>query len=203
MNLFNIDNPIMQFLSRITDIVILNFLFIICSLPVITVGASMTALYSVTLKMVKNEESYIFKSFFQAFKNNFMHSTVSWMILLAAGIVAWMDYRALGIAGGSFSRVFSVVLIPICIILLFTSVYIFPFIARFENTIRNSLKNAFFISIAQLPYTVLLLLLLALAVAFTLFINFQIVGLVWFIIGFSGLAYLNSYLLRLAFRKFE
>lgn len=203
MKFFNIDSPVMQFLSRVTDIIILNILFIICSLPIVTVGASMTALYSVTLKMVKNEESYIFRSFFIAFKNNFMHSTVTWMILLAAGIVVWLDYQTLGIAGGSFSRVFSVVLTPICVILLFTSIYIFPFIARFENTIRNSLKNALFISIARLPYTVLLLLLLALAAAFTYFINFQIVVLVWFLIGFSGLAYLNSFLLRLAFRKFE
>lgn len=203
MNIFNIDSPVMQFLSRITDIIILNILFIVCSLPVITIGASTTALYSVTLKMVKNEESYIFKSFFIEFKNNFKHSTVAWLFLLAAGIVVWLDYRALGIAGGSFSRIFSIILIPICVILLFTSIYIFPFIARFENTIKNSLKNALFISIAQLPYTILLLLILALAAAFTLFISFQIVGLVWFVIGFSGLAYLNSFLLRLAFRKFE
>lgn len=203
MKFFNYDSPIMQFLSRLTDIIILNILFIICSLPVFTIGASMTALYSVTLKMVKNEESYIFSSFFSSFKNNFKHSTISWLVLLATSIVIWMDYRILGVSGGTLSRIFSAVLIPICIFLLLISIYIFPFIARFENTIRNSWKNAFLISIAQLPYTALLLLLLALAAAFTLFFNFQITGFVWFIMGFSGLAYLNSFLLRRAFRRFE
>lgn len=203
MKFFNYDSPIMQFLSRVTDIIILNILFIVCSLPVITIGASATALYSVTLKMVKNEESYIFSSFFKAFKNNFKHSTVSWLILLGTGIIVWVDYRILGVSDGSLSRIFSAVLIPVCVFLVLIALYIFPFIARFENTIRNSWKNAFLISIAQLPYTILLLLILALAVAFTLFVNFQITGFVWFVMGFSGLAYLNSFLLRRAFRRFE
>lgn len=203
MNLFSIDSPVMQFLSRLTDIVILNILFLVCSLPVVTIGASATALYSVTLKMVKNEESYIFRSFISAFKDNFKHSTVSWLLLMLTGIVVWIDYRILGSTGSSLSRVFSYVLIPVCMILIFTAVYIFPFIARFENTIRNSIKNAFLISIAQFPYTLLLLLLLALAVALTLFVDFRIIGFVWFVFGFSGLAYLNSFLLRRAFRKFE
>lgn len=203
MKFFNYDSPIMQFLSRVTDIIILNILFIVCSLPVITVGASATALYSVTLKMVKNEESYIFSSFFRAFKNNFKHSTVSWLILLGTGIIVWVDYRILSVSDGSLSRIFSAVLIPVCVFLVLIALYIFPFIARFENTIRNSWKNAFLISIVQLPYTVLLLLILALAIAFTLFVNFQITGFVWFVMGFSGLAYLNSFLLRRAFRRFE
>lgn len=203
MKFFNYDSPIMQFLSRITDLFILNFLFLICSIPIVTIGAAATALYSVTLKMAKNEESYIFSSFFRAFKSNFKHSTVSWLILLLAGIVLAMDYRAVGIMGGSFQQIFSFLLFFLCIIFLFPAIYIFPYIARFENTIKNSLKNAFIISIAQLPYTVLLLLLLAAAVAFTMFIDFRIVGFVWFVIGFSGLAYLGSFLYRRAFQKFE
>ena len=203
MKFFNYDSPIMQFLSRITDLFILNFLFLICSIPIVTIGAAATALYSVTLKMAKNEESYIFSSFFRAFKSNFKHSTVSWLILLLAGIVIAMDYRAVGIMGGSFQQIFSFLLFFLCIIFLFPAIYIFPYIARFENTIKNSLKNAFIISIVQLPYTVLLLVVLALAGAFTIFIDFRIVGLVWFVIGFSGVALLNSFLLRRAFRRFE
>lgn len=203
MKLFSIDSPIMQFLSRLTDIIILNFLFLICSLPIITIGASTTALYSVTLKMVKNEESYVLRSFFSAFKSNFKHSTVSWLLLLGAGIVVWLDYRILGVDGGTLPRIFSYILVPVCMVLVFTFLYIFPFIARFENTIRNSLKNAFLISIAQFHYTILLVLLLVAAAAFTLFVDFRITGFVWFIMGFSGLAYLNSFVLRRAFRRFE
>lgn len=203
MKFFNYDSPIMQFLTRLTDLFILNFLFLICCIPLVTIGASATALYSVTLKMVKKEESYIFSSFFRAFKSNFRHSTVSWLILLLASLVLGMDYRAAGIMGGTFQQIFSFLVILVSMIILFPAIYIFPYIARFENTIKNSLKNAFIISIAQLPFTILLLLILAAAVAFTIFIDFRIVGFVWFVIGFSGLAYLNSFLYRLAFRKFE
>lgn len=203
MKFFNYDSPFMQFLTRLTDLFILNFLFLICCIPLVTIGASATALYSVTLKMVKKEESYIFSSFFRAFKSNFRHSTVSWLILLLASLVLGMDYRAAGIMGGTFQQIFSFLVILVSMIILFPAIYIFPYIARFENTIKNSLKNAFIISIAQLPFTILLLLILAAAVAFTIFIDFRIVGFVWFVIGFSGLAYLNSFLYRLAFRKFE
>ena len=105
--------------------------------------------------------------------------------------------------GEPLQRIFSFVLFAAGVLLLFTALYLFPYIARFENTIKNSIKNAFMISIAQLPYTLLLLLLFALAAAFTLFIDLRITGFVWFVIGFSGIAYLNSFLLRRAFRRFE
>lgn len=203
MKFFNYDNPIMQFLSRLTDIFILNILFIVCSIPVVTIGASATALYSVTLKMVKNEESYIFRSFFGAFKTNFKQSTVSWLILMLVGTVLWCDYRALGIMEEPLQRIFSFVLFSVGVLFLFTALYLFPYIARFENTLKNSIKNSFMISIAQLPYTLLLLLLFALAAAFTMFIDFRVTGFVWFVIGFSGMAYLNSFLLRRAFKRFE
>lgn len=203
MKFFNYDNPIMQFLSRLTDIFILNILFIVCSIPVVTIGASATALYSVTLKMAKNEESYIFRSFFGAFKSNFKQSTISWLILMFIGTVLWGDYRALGIMGEPLQRIFSFVLFAVGVLVLFTALYLFPYIARFENTIKNSIKNSFMISIAQLPYTLLLLLLFALAAAFTIFIDFRVTVFVWLVIGFSGIAYLNSFLLRKAFKRFE
>ena len=68
---FSLDSPLMRFLSRLSDIFILNVLFLLCCIPVVTIGASATALYTVTLKMARNEESYITKGFFKAFKSNF------------------------------------------------------------------------------------------------------------------------------------
>lgn len=61
---FNMDSPVMRFLSRLCDLMILNILCLICCIPIVTIGASITALYSVTLKMVKGEDSYIAKGFF-------------------------------------------------------------------------------------------------------------------------------------------
>ena len=69
--LFNLDSPIMRFLSKVCDLMILNVMCIICCLPIVTAGASITALYTITMKMVRGEESYIFKGFLKAFKENF------------------------------------------------------------------------------------------------------------------------------------
>lgn len=193
----------MQALTRLTDMVILNILFIISCIPIVTIGASVTALYSVTLKMAKNEESYISSGFLRAFKTNFRFGTLSWMLLLISGIILWMDYRALSVMSFSNKGFLYAVLIAALILFLFPAIYIFPYIARFENTLKNTLKNAFLMSILQLPYTILFLLILAAAVLLTLCVDIRIAGFLWIVIGFSGIAYLNSILFRRVFRKFE
>ena len=87
------DSPVMRFLSRLCDLIILNLLCIVCCIPIITAGASITALFSVTLKMVKGEESYIAKGFFKGFKDNFKQATIIWLIVAAFGIFMYIDYR--------------------------------------------------------------------------------------------------------------
>ena len=79
---FDLDSPLMSALNKLADLISLNILVIICSLPVFTIGASMTALHYVVLKMVRNEEGYIIKSFFKSFKQNFRQATIIWLILL-------------------------------------------------------------------------------------------------------------------------
>ena len=100
---FNMDSPIMRFLSRICDLMILNILCIICCLPVVTAGASITALYTITLKMVRGEESYIFKGFLKAFKENFKQGMVVVLIdavLLVFGLNAILFYHSLYVSTG-------------------------------------------------------------------------------------------------------
>ena len=79
------DNPVISGMSRIFDMMCLNVLWLVCSLPIFTIGASTTAMYTVMLKVVKNEEGYIVKGFFKAFKENFKKSTIIWLILLVIG----------------------------------------------------------------------------------------------------------------------
>ena len=86
-NLFNPDNKFFTFMGRVADLMILNILCIICCIPVITIGPAITAMFYVTLKMVRNEESYIAKSFFRSFKQNFRQSTIVWVVMLLAGIL--------------------------------------------------------------------------------------------------------------------
>ena len=81
----------MQFITKLACTAYLNLLWFICCIPIVTAGASTTALYYVTLKMVKDEESGLTRAFFHSFKENFRQGTIIWLILLAAGIVLGID----------------------------------------------------------------------------------------------------------------
>ena len=94
---FNMDNKFFVFMGRVADLILLNILCILCCIPIVTAGASITALYYVTLKMARDEESYIIRSFFRSFKQNFKQSTLIWILMLAAGVLIHMEKSALAV----------------------------------------------------------------------------------------------------------
>ena len=159
--LFDIDGPALRLVTKIAYSVYLNILWFICCLPIFTIGASTTALFYVTLKVAKDEEGSLAKAFFHSFRKNFRQSTLIWLILLGLGILLGVDgyvfYHmrfdsalwALGTA------VFLVALAAYAIILM----YIFPLLARFDNTIRAMFKNALMIGMRFLFCTVLMALI--------------------------------------------
>lgn len=162
--IFDYEGPLFSSLSRLADLIWLNLLFVVCCIPIITIGASTTALYYVTLKMAKDEEGYITKSFFKSFKDNLKQSIGIWLIFLIIIVVLICDLYIAN--GGSLATILqsetisSVVLVAVGvmgIILTMTLTYVFPLLAKFDNTIKNTIKNAFLISIRHLPYTVLLI----------------------------------------------
>lgn len=194
--IFNFEGPVFSFLSRLADLFWLNLLFIVCSIPIVTIGASTTAMYYVTLKMAKNEEGYITQSFFKSFKQNFKQSTVIWLIYLVVSVVLVLDLRIAN--GGSLAGIFdsnavsNVVIVSVSlmgVLLLMTETYVFPILAQFDNTVKNTVKNAFFISIRHLPYTFLMLVLAAIPVVLMWFTPAAF--LLIFII-FALVAYINS-----------
>ena len=88
---FNMDNKFFVFMGKVADLCMLNLLCIACCIPVVTAGASLTALYYVTLKMVRNEEAYIFRSFFKSFKENFKQATIINVIMLIVAVLLYLD----------------------------------------------------------------------------------------------------------------
>lgn len=156
---FDMDSSIMRFLNRVADIVWLNILTIICCIPVITAGASLTALHYVALRMTRNEEGYITKDFLKSFKENFLQATVIWMamLVLAAGLAA--DFYIMAFSSVEIGPVVQILVFAAAFLLLFGGIYIFPFQARFENTIRNTVKNAYITSIMNFPKTILILIM--------------------------------------------
>lgn len=155
---FNPDNSIMRFITKIANSVYLNILWLVCSLPVVTIGASTTSLFYVTLKMAKNEEGNITAAFFRSFRDNFKQATKIWLILLAAGIVFALDgyvfyhMRFENMLWTIGTAIFLVALAAYAIILM----YIFPLLARFDNTTFAMFKNSLFIGMRFFLCTVLM-----------------------------------------------
>ena len=203
---FNItDNVIVRALNKICDMVCLNVLWLICCIPIITIGASTTALYTIMLKMVKNEEGYIFRGFFKAFKSNFKQSTIIWIILFLLGIVCWIDYRVAGVISGTAGFVLRSIFLLVGFVLLSVIIYVFPLTARYENTIRATIRNALILTVGKLPYTVLMTAVTAGAVIASLWNTATLMFALplWFLIGGSLIAWINSYILRRVFLIFE
>ena len=194
--IFNFEGPVFTVLSRLADLFWLNLLFIVCSIPIVTIGASATAMYYVTLKMAKDEEGYITKSFFKSFKQNFLQATGIWLIYLVLIVVLVLDLRIAN--GGSLADILAsntisnVVIVSACVmgvVLLITGTYVFPVLSKFDNTIKNTVKNAFLISIRHLPYTVVMLVIGAVP---WVLMWFSPAAYLLLFIMFALLAYINS-----------
>ena len=195
---FNPDNPIMEFIAKIFDLILLNLIFIFSCVPIITIGASTSALSYVTLKMVRNEEAYIVRSFFKSFKDNFKQATIINLIMIAVGAVLYLDLNVAKNMPGSAGQIFHVIFMAFVIIYYVLFLYVYPILARFYNTIRNTIKNALFMAIRHLPYTVVMVLI-GLCPLLLLFIDsYQIQStlfVLFLVMGFGVIAYCNSFFL--------
>lgn len=208
--LFNMDNPFWRFMGLLADLIILNILFVICSIPIFTIGASTTALYTVTLKLAKKQEGYVASTFFKAFKDNFKQATLIWLIALGCGILLGLDIFVLNAMNVPGERVISYILIFIVLLYVMTLSYVFPLQCKFENPIKQTIKNALLLSIAHFfPRTILVLILHAIPV-FLLWLDvannmvFMLAYVFPFmsIIGFGVIAYLSSKNFNKVFAKY-
>ena len=193
---FNMDNKFFTFMSRVADLIILNILCIVCCIPIVTIGPSISAMFYVTMKMVRNEESYIVRGFFKSFKQNLKQGIIINLIMLAAGVLLAIDISICRGTAGTLGKVLIVLFMMILVVYLMLFMYIYPVLAKFYNTIKNTFTNAFLMSIRHLPYTALMILISA-APALAFFIpSAQLqstVILLLVLLGFSGIAYINSH----------
>lgn len=203
--LFRMDSPLMRFLTKIADLMVLNILFCVTSIPLITIGASWTALYSVTLKMVRDEEGSVSRSYFRSFRQNFRQATLLWLGVLVVLALLVLDIRVLnGMAGGTAPGLLRVGVEILALLGIMVLQYLFPSLARFEASLADTLKNACMMALAHLPKTALMTAAAVGAVWISLINNTTIaVGLmVWPLIGFSLMAFGNSGILRKIFDNY-
>ena len=207
--LFNYDNPVWRFIGKLGDLILLNVLWTVCSIPVITIGASTTAVYYVTLKMVRDENDSTVRSFFHSFKDNFKQATAIWAIFLAVGLILAFDIWFFvtgqapvpGIAGNLMTAISG----GMAILYLFTYIYVFPIQARFYNPVKYTIRNAFIMSIRHLFQTVGIVcmdILIVIGAIASLFYMPQIFAL-FILFGMPLMAFANSYLFVPIFKRYS
>lgn len=198
MNFFNYDGPFFNVLNRLADLVILNVLWLLCCIPIVTIGASTTAMLYVTMKMVDDEDAYIAKNFFKSFKENFRQSTIIWLIMLVIGVMLVGDYFILPnmqISDALYSIAFSLFCLS-ALVYGMILMFLFPLQARLKNKIKHTFKNAILLSIRHLPTSILLLAIMVatlIAIYWTSSVIPQLF-FVWILIAFSAIAYGCSFL---------
>ncbi len=198
---FSDSNPVIRGLTKLADLMWLNALFIITSLPLFTIGAAASALYYESMRVVQGEEAYITRDFFKAFKNNFKYATIVWIVSAFLLLLFGYTFYVLGKSDLSYAHIAMGILgVPI-ILICFMLLYVFPIMSRFENTLMNTVINALLISLAQFPKTILMLAFSAVPILLVLS------SLNWFPLlilgGFAIVAYVNGSFMNKIFEKIQ
>ncbi|MCR4651694.1 MAG: YesL family protein [Lachnospiraceae bacterium] len=205
---FNMDNPVFVFLGRVADLIFLNFLAIICSLPIFTIGASWTALYYTTVKMVKKEESYIAKDFFKSFRLNFKQATGIWLVNLLVLLVFLLDLDIIFDPEMSIPKVVMVIIFAVMFIAVSIMICIYPLLSRYTNTVKGTVKNAALVALANPGKVLLFVLFIGLPHLYIYMLMYGFEELMrafpfYLMLGYSGPAYLCSLFWKKIFNKLE
>ena len=153
MHFFDPDSPLMNGLSRITDLVLLNLITLAACLPVVTAGASLTAMHYVLLKTVRGEEGYILRGWIKSFKQNFRQATLVWLLFLAAGLMALLDIWMAAYGKGGAALVLRILLILAALTAYADFLWAFPLLSRFEGTVPGILSAAMAMAFRAFPRT--------------------------------------------------
>ncbi len=168
MKFFSVDGALYKFLSRLWDMVKLNFMWLLFSLPIVTVGAATVAAYSVTLKMADEQEGYVARQFVKAFKENWRQGIPMGLLALFCSYAVYLDFELQRVAEGD-STMFLIFGIVAAFVFGMSFIYAFPLSARYENTLIGTLKNSVNIATRYFARTLLLVAILAVEVIVFIF----------------------------------
>ena len=158
MKLFELDGPIMRVLGKISDLLILNLLTILCCLPIITAGAAFTAMHYCCLKLVRGKETSMSADFFHSFKDNFKQSTAIWLLFLLFSAVMGFNLYSMYINPTDLSSFVLGGTLVVIGLVLFAGTMVFPIQAKFVNPITKTLKTSLLFSFRNFPRVLVMML---------------------------------------------
>jgi uncharacterized membrane protein YesL len=188
--------------NRIGQLILLNLLWILTSLPVITLGASSAALYSVLFHMLNGEDAHMARQYFTAWRENFRRSTGIWLILLVGIALFVFDLYFAGQMNSFIWRLLAVFGLQI---VGMEMTFVFPLLAHYENNWRAHMGNALKLAVTNLPKMLLIWLIWAVPLGASLLIEkvFYEMIAVWVLIGYAGLSYLSAQIIWKIFEKID
>ena len=186
--------------TKVFDLMGLNLLFILTCIPIITIGASLSALYSVTLKMADADRDYfVVRDYFKSFKRNFIQGSILFGILLTILSLFFLAILVINQFGTPDTIVSFMVLFLVTMVVLVT-LYLFPLLAYYDNKTVVILKNAIIMAYQQMAKSILMFII-GLVIAVLPLININL-GFIWIILAFSLTAYLQSLILIRIFKSY-
>ena len=191
-------------LTKMADLMWINILTLVLCFPIITIGAALTAKDYMCYKLLKNEDTGTTKGFFRSFRQNFKQATIIWLIMLVVIVLGIFDvFFALGLEGEG-TQIVRAVMFAFLFFIYIGCIMIFPVLARFDNTIKGTIKSGLHMTVAILPKAILMGILYLIPVAILLFIEIEspLIPIV-IMFGISGPGYLSAMLYRKAFEQVE
>lgn len=186
-------------MTLIYQVVALNVLFLLTSLPIVTIGASIVALYHCTLKISSGDDPALVPTYFKAFKQNFKQGTLAGIFFLAGLVAFFVLIRFTQIQQ---QPVLVVIVVSLSAVFLFTSEYLFPLLARFDNHLGMQMRNALVLSFQNAALSIVCFISnVALGVLLPLLL--PKLFFLWFFLGFAGAAMINSKIMIHIFEKYE
>lgn len=156
---FNMDNGIFTALSKIVDIILISIIWIICCIPIITIGPATTALYYTVVKVIRRERSYLIKEYFNSFKSNFKVGALSGILITFLYAVLIFDRIFAGKLEGTEGFILLCVFNALLFLLTCVTIYIFPILSRFNMKLKQLFKISLFMAMKHLPTTILLFII--------------------------------------------
>lgn len=198
-------NVIIKFFEHFGEFFVLNLIFVLACIPVITMGAALTALFTMTNKMNRNEEGNLWESFWKAFRLNFKPATILWILSLAYIYLIYVVYMVMIYQTGTLANILTVVLGLLLVVFSFTFPLLFPMVARYENSIGNYIKNSFVVSIANLKawFVITVIWFVPIFVFMAKPILFAYLWYFWLLIMCSVCAYCTSLTMQKVYEKLE
>lgn len=197
--IFDVDNPVWRAIDKVGKIFLLNLVWVICSLPVFTMGAATTALMYSSMKLQQNE-GYWYKNFFHSFVQNFKQATGIFLLYLVVGILLVADFILGGQQGGAFGMLLQCGAGIIAIPYLLSLLYVFGVQAKFVNPVKATIRYAFFMALHNLKGTLQMVILMVLFI----WVNTltQLANYLTIIYGFGLIGYCMAAYQRKAFEKY-